>query len=289
MSISFPRKRETFPPSSGITAIRKDITSTSILKIQKRVKILVTVSATSMPVTVAIEKAVGKNLRSNLVRVSCIRYPINFRKRSMLALLDSSSEINAIHPAFAKELGFPIRPTDVGVQKIDGTTLETYGMVVAAFLVEDKANRVRFFKETFLVANISPELVFVISFLTLRGVDIIFFGRELWWKTYTTKKALSTTRRVELVGKKKFAAAALDPEHETYVIHVKLVSSDALLNSSPLELNIHPSCRPQVSGLILEKTPIKVSAEYLDFAHVFSSDLASELLEHTEINDHVIK
>ena len=30
---------------------------------------------------------------------------------------------------------------DVGAQKIDGTTLDTYGMVVTAFLVTDKANR----------------------------------------------------------------------------------------------------------------------------------------------------
>ena len=30
---------------------------------------------------------------------------------------------------------------DIGAQKIDGTTLDTYGMVVAAFLVTHKANR----------------------------------------------------------------------------------------------------------------------------------------------------
>ena len=35
---------------------------------------------------------------------------------------------------------------DVRAQKTDGTTLDTYGMVVAAFLVTDKANRVRFFE-----------------------------------------------------------------------------------------------------------------------------------------------
>ena len=58
----------------------------------------------------------------------------------MSALFDSSSEVNAVHPAFAKELGFPIRPIDVRAQKIDGITLETYGMVVAVFSVEDKAN-----------------------------------------------------------------------------------------------------------------------------------------------------
>ena len=103
------------------------------------VKKLVTVSATSTPVTVARKKEFGENLGANLARVLCIRYPINFGKKSVLALLDSSSELNAIHPAFAKELGLLIKPTDVGAQKIDGTTLETYGIVVAAFSVEDKA------------------------------------------------------------------------------------------------------------------------------------------------------
>ena len=33
----------------------------------------------------------------------------------------------------------------------------------------------------------------------------------------------------------------------------------------------------------------KVSAEYLDFADVFSSDLTSKLPEHTGINDHAIE
>ena len=32
-------------------------------------------------------------------------------------------------------------PIDVEAQKIDGTMLDTYGMVVAAFSVTDKANR----------------------------------------------------------------------------------------------------------------------------------------------------
>ena len=44
-------------------------------------------------------------------------------------------------------------PFNIRAQKIDGTTLDTDGMVVAAFSVTDKANRVRFFEKTFLVAN----------------------------------------------------------------------------------------------------------------------------------------
>ena len=73
------------------------------------------------------------------------------------------------------------------------------------------------------------------SFLTLSGADVDFLDRELRWRTYTTQAALPTTRRIELVGKKEFAAAALDPKHETYAVHVGSVSSVALPSFSPLK------------------------------------------------------
>ena len=53
-------------------------------------------------------------------------------------------------------------------------------MIVAAFLVVDKANRVNFFEKTFLVANISPEVIFEVFFLTLSDADVDFLGQELW-------------------------------------------------------------------------------------------------------------
>ena len=95
---------------------------------------------------------------------------------------------------------------------------------------------------------------------------------------------LLTTRRIKLVGKKEFVAVALNPEYETYVIHVASLSSTPLVAS----LDVHLSRKPQISGLIAKEAPTKVLAEYLDFADVFSLDLASELLEHTEINTHAI-
>ena len=97
----------------------------------------------------------------------------------MWELLNLGSEVNVVYPVFAKELGLLIRSTDVGAQKINGTTLETYGMVVVAFLVEKKANQVRFFKETFLVANVSLEVVLGMLFLTLSSADVDFLGHEL--------------------------------------------------------------------------------------------------------------
>ena len=139
------------------------------------------------------------------------------------------------------------------------------------------------------MANVSPEVVLEMSFLTLSSADIDFSGRELRWRTYTTEEALPTTKRIELVDKKEFAATVLDPEHETYVVHVGSVSSVVSLSSSLLELDVHASHRPQISGLIVEEVPIKIPAKYSDFTDVFSPDLASKLPKYTGINDHAIE
>ena len=232
-----------------------------------------------------------KSESGNFVQVLCIRYPITFRKKlmPMSMLFDLGSKVNAIHPTFAKELGLSIRHTNVGAPKVDGTTLDTYRMVVIAFSLTDKANQTRFFEETFLVANVSPKIVHGIPFLTLSGADIDFLGWKLWWRTYTIMKALSTTRRIELVCMKKFAATALDLESKTFIVYVTSLSSIILPSSFPLKFDVHPSCRPQISGLIGKKALTKVFTKYLDFADIFLPDLASKLLEHIKINNHTIK
>ena len=137
------------------------------------VKKLVLVLAASISMTGAREEA--------LKCVLCIHYPVQFKwdMAWVQALINSGSEVNAIHLTFAKQLGLSIWPTDTGAQNIDGTTLDTYEMVVAAFSILDKANQVRFFEETFLVADICLEVVFGMSFFILSGADIDFLGREL--------------------------------------------------------------------------------------------------------------
>ena len=214
-----------------------------------------------------------------LERILYIHYLVQFKRDTtrVQALINSRSEVNAIHPIFAKQLSLPVQPIDVWVQKIDGITLDTDEMVIAAFFVVDKANRVRFFEETFLMANISPERVFGMPYLTLSNANVDFLGWELRWRTYTTKKALPTTRRVELVGKKEFVTAMLDPEYKTFVVHVASFRS-TLLNA-----------RPQISGLIAKEALIKVSAKYSNFVDVFSPDLTFKLPKHTGINDYAIK
>ena len=81
------------------------------------------------------------------------------------------------------------------------------------------------------------------------------------------------------MGKKEFIVAALDPEHETFVVYVTSFSS------TPLNAGVHLSRRPQIAGLVAEEALTKASAEYADFADVFSQDLAFKLPKHTGIND----
>ena len=84
-----------------------------------------------------------------------------------------------MHPAFAERLGFVVQTTNIDTLKINGTTLEIYRIVVAAFLVTDQAHKVKFFKETFLVANVSPDMIFGILFFILSDVDVDFPKKEL--------------------------------------------------------------------------------------------------------------
>ena len=50
-----------------------------------------------------------------------------------------------MNPAYVGKLGLHIWKTNVRAKKIDGSTFETFGMVIADFQVEDKGGRPRFF------------------------------------------------------------------------------------------------------------------------------------------------
>ena len=80
------------------------------------------------------------------IRVPCIYYQVQFKgQKQVRALLNSSSKVNTMSPAYAKKLDLKTRKTYVGAQKIDGSALETFGMVIANFQVEDKGDRPIFF------------------------------------------------------------------------------------------------------------------------------------------------
>ena len=96
---------------------------------------------------------------------------------------------------YASKLGLRVRQTDVGAQKIDGSTLETFEMILVSFQVEDKLERARFFQETFLLADISVEMVLGMPFLTFSNTNIQFPDKKLTWRSYTTAEVLPTTKQ----------------------------------------------------------------------------------------------
>ncbi len=113
-----------------------------------------------------------------LEQVPCIRYPVIFKDQTE-ALFNSRSEVNAMSQVFAQQLGLKIRKTNVRAQKIDGTTLETFGVVISTFSISDKDGREKFFEKSFLLANISPDIVLGIPFLTMSNADVDFQARDL--------------------------------------------------------------------------------------------------------------
>ncbi len=184
--------------------------------------------------------------------------------------------------AFAHQLGLKICMTNVEAQKIDGITLESYKMVVSTFSMSNKDDRERFFEENFLLVNVKPDIVLGMPFLTLSNAGVNFQARNLQWRSYTTRNVLPTTKRVELIGKKEFAAAALNPEHKAFVVYIAVLRIDS-------GDEVHPSRRAQIAHLKADEAPSKVPGEYTDFADIFSPKLAAELPEHTGINDDAIK
>ena len=89
-------------------------------------------------------------------------------------MLDSGSKVNAMSPAYVERFGLKTRKTNVGAQKIDGSALKTFGMMIADFQVEDKGGRPRFFQETFLLADTKFEVVLEMPFLEISNADIAF-------------------------------------------------------------------------------------------------------------------
>ena len=202
-----------------------------------------------------------------------------------MALLDSGSKVNAMSPVCAKKLGFKTQKTNIEAQKIEGSTLKIFGMVIADFQVEDKGDRPKYFQEIFLMANTKFEMVLGIPFLKISNNNIAFGKETLTWKSYTTSKALPTIERVWQVNPKEFVRAALDADSKTFIMHVAIREQEEMPMHSErqaqIEAEVHIDAqgqsRAQVGALIFNKAPTKVPAEYSDYSNVFLAENIAEL------------
>ncbi len=73
---------------------------------------------------------------------------------------------------------------------------------------------------------------------------------------------------------------ALDENSEIFVIYLAALEVETLIYLSRVA---------QIAALQGNKAPTKISAEYSDYANVFSMYLAMELSKNTGMNEHTIK
>ena len=59
------------------------------------------------------------------------------KDKKINALIDLGSEVDAIHLAYARKLGFQARKIDVSAQKIDRSHLDIFEMVIADYSIND--------------------------------------------------------------------------------------------------------------------------------------------------------
>ena len=136
-------------------------------------------------------------------------------------------------------------------QKIDGSYLDIFGIVIVGFSLQNKLEKIWFFQETFLVADTRIKVVLRIPFFTLSNSNRRFAERELVWKTYSGAKALPMTWRVEIIDKKEFALAVLNEENKTFVVHIVAFSIDS---------NVHASWRVKI--FLLDVKEVIIPSEY---------------------------
>ena len=139
----------------------------------------------------------------------------------MQTFINLGSKINVISQDFAKKFVLWICETKVGAQKIDGSKLDIFGMIITSFLVENKEKRFRFCKKIFLLADINMDIALGMSFLTLNNVEIQFVNFHLHWRMYIISKILPTIR---LIKKKEFVTTSLNLENKAFVVYIVSIS-----------------------------------------------------------------
>lgn len=118
-----------------------------------------------------------------------------------------------------------------GTQRIDGSHLETFAMVIAVFRIQNKLRKTG------------------MSSITLSIADLRFAVGELVWRSDRVAEALPMTRREEIIDRKEFVAVALNKDDETFVVHISAIMGAAT------KMRIHPLRSARTASLkIKEKT-----------------------------------
>ena len=72
------------------------------------------------------------------------------------------------------------------------------------------------------MADIKFEVILGMLFLKISNVNMLFDKKTLMWRTYTTNKALSIIKQVQIVDLKKFVIAALNIDSKIFVMYMAI-------------------------------------------------------------------
>ncbi len=146
----------------------------------------------------------------------------------------------------------------------------------------NKDGRRRFFEKNFPLADDKPDIVLKMFFLTISNINVDFQVQDLQCRSYIIKNILPITKKIELIGKKEFAATTFDLKYKAFIVHIATVNIDS-------GDEVYPSKRAWIVYLKADEAFTEISSKYANFADVFSPKLTVELPKHTSINNHAIK
>lgn len=75
------------------------------------------------------------------------------------------------------------------------------------------------------------EVVLGMLLLTFSNINVGFFDRKLTWRTYSATKALSNTKKIQIINQKEFAKVVLDSDKEAFVVQIATNTSEMTIYS----------------------------------------------------------
>ena len=78
-----------------------------------------------------------------------------------------------------QNLVLKIWKTNIKAQKIYGSALETFGIVIAEFQMENKVGRPRFFQKNFFMADTKCKVIIKMFFLKISNANMLFGKKTL--------------------------------------------------------------------------------------------------------------
>lgn len=148
-------------------------------------------------------------------------------------------------------------------------------MIIVALFMNNKTEKICFFEDIFLLANISIDVVLMIYFFTLSNADIQFTYQELHQKSYTAAHFSLTIYYIEFISCKKFADATLNKNKRIFVVYMASLGSC----NKDLKISIYLFCNAQLALFIINKALIAISFKYFDYTNMISPESTAEFSE----------